>query len=216
MRLGLSLFVLLSLLPFAHLLLFFLEFAHPKVALEKAPQADAIVVLTGMIHMPSINGEEIEFTAAGDRILAAEKLFHLKKAPYILISGASSSLRQKEQPESLVLQKWLLQRKLPALQVLAETGSRNTAENARAVAQIAKRQGWKKILLLSSAYHMPRSMACFQKVQLKSIPIPVDYQSTTALIWPEAAFPSLRGLALSTVALREYLGLLAYKLGGHI
>ena len=216
LRIGFALLLLLSFLPFAHLLLFFLEFAYPKITLEKAPQADAIVVLAAMIRTPNMEGEEPEFNAAVDRILAAEKLFSLKKAPYILLSGASALLTQKGQPEALVLQKWLIQRKMPARQVLIETSSRNTVESALAVAQIAKKQGWQKILLVSSAYHIPRSLACFQKAQLKSIPIPVDYQSLKAFAWPEAAIPSLGGLALSTLALREYIGLLAYKLSGYI
>ena len=107
LRIGFVFLLLFSLQPFAYLLLFFLEFSYPKIALEKAPQADAIVVLAGMIRTPSIEGEEPEFTGAVDRILAAEKLFALKKAPYVLLSGASALLGQRGQPEALVLQKWL-------------------------------------------------------------------------------------------------------------
>ena len=214
--LSLSALLLLSLPPLSRLLLSPLESAYPRLALQEVPKADALVVLAGMIHSPKMEGEELEFNGAVDRILTAEALFALNKATYIVLSGSSSLLLQEGVPEALALKEWLQKRKVPPSRILAETGSRNTAESARALAQKAKKRGWRKILLLTSAYHMPRSMACFRKARLKSIPIPVDYQTWGSLPWPEAIFPSLKALALSTLALREYLGLLAYKISGQI
>ncbi len=220
-RLGLSCLLLLSFPPLANLLLLPLEKAYPSQALPQVPKADVIIVLAGMVRpeAPLDNNtfDQPEFTGSVDRILAAEKLLTLGKAPILVISGSSGLLAKGSFSEASLLKKWLRKRhpKLAA-KILSEDRSRNTAQSAKIISSMAKKQGWNKILLVSSAYHLPRSVACFDKQKTNVIPVAVDFQSTRNHPWPESAFPSLSGLSLSTLALREYLGLLSYQLKGYI
>ena len=218
-RLTLICLLLLSWPPLANLLILPLENAYPKQPISESSQADVIVALAGMLRSSSEaeTFEQPEFTGAVDRILAAEKLLLMKKAPLLVISGSSGLLNKGDFSEAALLKEWLV-KKHPQLssRIQAEEESRNTAQSAQALASLARTQTWRKILLVTSAYHMPRSVLCFQKQGLEVIPVSVDWQGASKHYWPESAFPSLGGLSLSTLALREYLGLAAYWLRGYL
>ncbi len=201
-----------------------------------------IVVLAGMLHTPILSEKGLEFNGAVERILAGEELLFLKKAPVLLITGSTSLLTQKGLSEAFILKNWLEKRNSNHnnhnQKIIAESTSKNTAESAHHLARMANQKKWKRILLVTSAYHMPRTMLCFQKAfwqisetfskkvvkkksieipnSVKIIPFPVDYQFGKELPWPESIIPNLRGLSLSTLALREFIGIIAYKLTGRI
>lgn len=215
-RLALFFLVALSINWGATLLVRPLENRFPAVPGSQIPRADAIVVLSGMINVAADRGRP-EFLSSVDRILYAEQLWHEGRAPHLLISGGSGLLLQKGNSEAEVLGVWLRGvRRLPAGAVMTEPASRNTHENALATARIAKERGWKKVHLVTSAFHMPRSVACFRKVGLEVVPLPVDYYTFTTPPGPEAFVPTPGALALSTMAIKEYLGLIAYYLRGYI
>ena len=125
-------------------------------------------------------------------------------------------MMQRGASEAELLRDWLRSRGLPANRVLAEPGSRNTAENARESAAIARKRGWKKVILITSAFHMRRAELCFRRVGLATIPYPADYLANRIAPGPEAFFPTSAGLIKSTIAVKEYLGLIAYRVRGYI
>jgi len=112
---------------------------------------------------------------------------------------------------------------LPASQILLNPGSRTTAEEARDIGALGRQRGWRRVILVTSAFHMPRSLATFrQRSGLTVIPVACDYQlpsraqfgaptlaSVTKGLLPDAEF-----LYLSNLALKEHLGLLVYRLRG--
>ena len=73
----------------------------------------------------------------------------------------------------------------------------------------------KKLVLITSAYHMKRSKACFDKVGLKTTTFPTDYYSTDITTW-ESFIPSIKAMSFSGTLLHELFGMAIYKLFGYI
>lgn len=189
------------------------------------PQAEAIVVLGGGTVSAQPPRQTVEVNGAGDRMLYAAKLYHDGKAPLLLLSGGSIEwldARQSSIAEEMaeVLQ-WLA---VPPKAMILQDRSRNTYEDAVYSAQILKERGITRILLVTSAMHMPRSVALFEKQGLQVIPAPTDYtvseeqwkSITTFNLQAQliALIPSAGNLNLTTSALKEYVGMLVYWLRG--
>ncbi|MBX7058981.1 MAG: YdcF family protein [Leptospirales bacterium] len=193
-----------------------LESAYPQMRSADAPQADAIVVLGGMSDPLSARLEGPEFLDSVDRILAAELLWRAGKAPLLVISGGLGLMLQRGEPEARALQRWLLARGIPQSAIVIGDRSRNTAENAIETAALARSRGWTRVLLVTSAFHLPRATLCFRKQGLAVIPFPTDYYRSVVDPGPEGIMPAPGAMSLSTVAIKEYLGIVAYWLRGYI
>lgn len=193
-----------------------LESRYAPLSIAETPQADAVVVLTGMVTPLSPQRDRPEFSSAVDRILAGVDLLKNRKAPLIMVTGGSGLLSQLGEPEASVLKTWLMQQGVPETQIIAESNSRNTAENATETAAIAKQRGIKKVILVTSAFHMWRSVLCFEKAGLEVVAFPVDYYIPTEFPGVEAVFPHSAGMTVTSMALKEYAGVIAYRLRGYL
>lgn len=193
-----------------------LEEAYPRRTLAEAPTADAIVVLGGMIDPLTGYTDPPEFLSSVDRILTGESALRAGRAPTLLISGGSGLLLQRGEKEGTLLRRWLLERGWPAEKILAESASRNTAENAIETAKLARERNWRRVILVTSAFHMPRAAGCFRKAGLDFYALPTDYYRSRIPPGPEGWSPAPSALLMSTVALKEYIGLAAYWLADYI
>ena len=105
-------------------------------------------------------------------------------------------------------------RGVPASAIVLTREVVNTASEAEAVEELARERGWKSILLVTSAFHMPRARLLFRNRGFEVHPVPVDYQSGDLERESEFSIhgyvPQGDGLARSDKALREYLGMAAY------
>ncbi len=100
--------------------------------------------------------------------------------------------------------------------MIAENASRNTWENTRNTKELIAQEGLRDCLLLTSAFHMPRSLALFAKAGMTVTPWPVDYRTSgTVRLGFDLTQPSLNAQNTST-AVREWLGLLGYYAAGRI
>ena len=103
---------------------------------------------------------------------------------------------------------------VPQNLIVTESDSRNTRQNAIFTAGLAADRGIRSILLVTSAWHMPRAVAAFRQTALEVIPAATDYTYMDPAPLILMILPQAGGLALSTRALKEYLGLLVYRLRG--
>jgi uncharacterized SAM-binding protein YcdF (DUF218 family) len=97
----------------------------------------------------------------------------------------------------------------------AERLSRNTVENAEFVKIVAKPKPGERWLLVTSAYHMPRSIGLFRKAGFEVEAYPVDRRTDRSEVFRLSSV-STRGLDRTDVAMREWIGLVAYRLTGKI
>lgn len=192
-----------------------LESTWPAVNVSDLKNADAIVVLGGYLHSPGAHRPAAELNEAGDRLRAAAHLFRAGKAPWILLTGGNQPmLGDTAVPEAQaargILQEW----GVPLEAILVEDRSRNTRENGLFSAPVLQSKGARRLILVTSASHMPRAVAVFRRLGLQVIPFPTDYRSgwekPNLLKW----IPDADALLRSKIALNEWIGMLTYRVRG--
>jgi uncharacterized SAM-binding protein YcdF (DUF218 family) len=167
----------------------------------------------------------VEVNEAGDRLLTGLDLLRQGKAPLLVLTGGKVRLTAADPAASEARSAATLAAQLglrPAQMLLLEQ-PRNTAEEARAVQQLAGQRRWRSVLLVTSATHLPRALATFRRLaEVTVIPVACDFQlpdqsqrgQLTAASLIEDLLPDAEDLHNSTVALKEHLGLLIYRLRG--
>ena len=196
------------------------QYSYPDVV----PEADVIIVLGGGTEAATPPRAFVEFNSAGDRVVAAARLYREGKAPTILLSGGNIAwLNDSNSTPADQMEEMLSFLGVPSSDMILENTSRNTQENVLNAKEIITENGYEKILLVTSAMHMPRSVKLFEKQGINVIPIPVDYsiveeqQGQTSLLDNLLGLiPSAGNLSVTTNALKEYLGILIYALQGWI
>ncbi|MBM4304602.1 MAG: YdcF family protein [Deltaproteobacteria bacterium] len=205
-------FILLSLPLFSDFFIGSLENQFPGLRIAESPSADAIVVLGGTvsnIQPPRVAPEE----PWGDRLSAAAKLFHKKKAPLVYASGGVpyTPLSGIERTESTDMKDYLIDLNVPTKQIIEENRSRNTFENVTFLKELIQARGGKQIILVTSAFHMPRAVYLFKKTGLSVIPFPTDFRSNTQFTL-DSLIPTLDALKSTSLGIKERLGLIKYTL----
>lgn len=191
----------------------------------EVPQAEVIVVLGGGTDPANYPSQGVGVNSAGDRVIYAIRLYKQGKADHILVSGGSIEwLGERATTPADEMRDLLLLAGIPDEAIWMESKSLNTYENAVECNKILTAQGIHRILLVTSALHMPRSVALFEARGLEVIPLPVDYQ-VTDLAWDNmlhgdwrsqlvGMMPTSSNLDRTTIALKEYIGILIYRLRG--
>lgn len=201
--------------PLGNLLLYPLESRFPAwSAAQGAP--DGIVVLGGPIDpdLSLAHGVPVIRTAP-DRIVAAAALARKYPNAKIVFSGGSASLISNEAREADYAVTVFESLGVDRARLIMDRVSRNTYENAVLSKQLAAPKPGERWLLVTSAFHMPRSVGLFRKVGFALEPYPVDWHvgRDTADIFAFTQF-STDGLVRTDIAVREWLGLVAYWFAG--
>ena len=183
------------------------------------PTADAIVVLGGATESALPPRPWIEIREEGDRVLYGAKLYRDRKAPRLILSGGRVDWRPSTTSEAEDMAILMETMGVPRSAMLLESRSLNTHDNAVYSQEIMKTQKIQKILLVTSAMHMPRSMMIFKKLGVETIAAPTDYTSifdrTSTLEATILDFlPDADQIRRTTRALKEYVGIWIYRLRG--
>ena len=192
-----------------------LEGQYPDSSLATFEPAEVIVVLGGAVHSPNRQHPTSHMMNSSDRLLVALRLYHAGKAPLVLCSGGNLFFFKKTggAPESQVMCGILQEWGLPESAVLTEGESINTHENAVMSYKLLSARNIRRIILVTSAWHMPRAAATFRKAGFEVVAAPADFSagwSGGTQLW----VPDVECLRSTELALREWLGLLTYRLRG--
>lgn len=192
-----------------------LEARTTPLAASEAP-ADAIVVLGGGI-LPALPPRRApEVTDAGDRVLEAARLWREGRAPRVVACGGSLDGTPPEANDLATLLRFL---GVAPEAILEDRRSRTTRENAVEAKRLLEPLAAPRILLVTSALHMPRAAALFRGHGFEVVPAPTDWlvvekdprSRLGRALW---LLPTAEALAVTTRALREWLGLaVAWALG---
>jgi uncharacterized SAM-binding protein YcdF (DUF218 family) len=174
------------------------------------------IVMGGMINLRS-DEENILFSNNNDRLLNTLDLYSKGIIKKILISGASGSLTS-ELKEAEILKRYLIKIGIPDSCVLAENSSKNTYENAtyceKILTQIHKNEVI-NCLIITSDYHLRRSLACFKKTNLQAYPY-VKKPNTKHFDLEYLIVPQSSSLFGWKILLHEIVGYYTYKLLDYI
>ena len=175
-----------------------------RPAVSAAPKAQALVVLGGMTRViRGDQGFEIEWNDNADRFWAGLELFKAGKAPRLFLMAGRLPWEKSQKTEGEWLRAKAIEFGVPEKKIWLSPEVQNTQQEAQAV---AKELPGGTILLVTSAFHMPRARALFEAQGLKVLPFPVDFRvvenETTILDF----LPSAGALETTTSAMRELLG----------
>ncbi len=212
----LALYLLLGVSPLAHLATIPLEnrFSRPD-ATELARGIDGIIVLGGGVDGTVSRARDVlALNEAGERILEALMLGKAHPRARLIISGGAATLLYSGLSDGAAVGRVLTRLLDDPRRVVLEQRSLNTWQNARETRRLLRPQPGQRFLLLTSAFHMPRAVGCFRKVGIEVLPWPVDYRTRGwADLWRFFDKPS-EGLRRFDLILREWVGLVAYRLSG--
>lgn len=172
---------------------------------------DVIVILGGgaTLDTPNLGGRGHLNSMAANRLLTGLQLYHKLGVPIIFSGGQVFATGGVE---AQVARTILLSLGVPDDKIIAETASLNTGDNARNTAAILAARGFTRPILVTSAYHMERSVLQFRKAGVAVVPFPGDYQENSDRrfhiidLWPS---PS--ATVQLAIALKEYLGIAAVR-----
>lgn len=202
----------LATVPVSNMLIMSLEQQYAQPAVESV-QGDVLVMLGGGVQsgVPDIDGSGQLSGAAANRFLTVLRLHRALHLP-ILLSGGS--VMPGDACESAVAKRMLVSLGVSEDMIYTDEHSRNTKENAAFSKQICNAHGWKKPVIVTSAFHMPRAVYFFQREGLPAVPYPCDYLAAAGKgITPYSLVPQASVLADSCVAIKEYMGLAAARIG---
>ncbi len=184
-------------------------YSHPDLSEVKCQY---IVVLGGgeIPHSPAENGKASVRPAVAKRLYEAVKLYRKTRLP-ILVSGGKV-FRENVEGEAKAMARFLKTIGIPDEKITEEKKSRNTLENGIFSYQILKKKRGKNICLITSAYHMPRSVMIFREVGFKVTPVPADYRIYRANYGWYSFLPMAGNLRDSIAGLREYIGILYFEI----
>lgn len=189
------------------------RFAVPTTPPETV---SAIVVLGGAtMARPSTSRHIAELNQAGDRLTTTLWLAQRYPQARVVLSGGEGTLTTGLESEATTITRFLVQFGISEDRLELEGRSRNTAENAAFTRNLLQNQTG-AVVLVTSAFHMPRSVGLFEKEGVAVVPWPTDYRSAGNQGFDlDLANPN-QNLETSTVAMREWVGLAAYYFTGKI
>jgi uncharacterized SAM-binding protein YcdF (DUF218 family) len=192
-----------------------LESRYPALPLSQVDKVDAIVPLGGIFGPPVAPGYVANVGEAGERLEAGIALWEHKKADWLVFTGGRMPWSSHAEVEGAMSKRAAVARGVPADKILVTREVGNTADEATAVAQMMRERGWSRIILVTSAWHMPRAARLFRKAGVNFVPFPVDFrvdrsESHTLLDF----LPDGDGLHSTQAVLREWYGIAFYALTG--
>ncbi|KHD07711.1 hypothetical protein PN36_15880 [Candidatus Thiomargarita nelsonii] len=194
-----------------------LERKYLPVPIESSPVADAVVVLGGGVGSAEPPRLAPDLNQASDRVLHAARLYRAGKAPVVIVSGGGIAWQDATKPITIPMKTILQECGVPATAIIMETNSLNTYQNALETKRILEKQGLNRVLLVTSALHMPRALATLRSAGINAIPSPTDFEGIdreqrTILDW----LPQANILERTTRIIKEYMGLAVYRWRGWI
>lgn len=191
----------------------------PAITADQLEEHDVGIVLGGMFEYDN-DTERLSIRRGGDRIWQAIDLYKKKKIKKILLSGDHGHIVDKGLHEAKQLKEVLVRWGIPEIDVLIEDNSKNTAQNARETVALIKRSypHLSSFLLITSAKHMRRAKACFDKEELETTPFSTDpfVGAKRSYYWDEFIVPDVDNFSNWFTLNKEIVGYVVYDVKGYI
>lgn len=193
------------------------EFSDDDIYL-KSTKYDIAIVLGGMGRIDE-RQNRFDFTGAGDRMFQTLAMYHKGRVNKILITGGSGSISKPNHREASYVKEYLKTIQVPDSAILIENNSKNTYENAIFTKHILDSLHFKgSILLVTSSFHMKRSLAIFNKAGYKNLTPFITNKITgnRRFDFDYCFVPNSDALTSLTLITHEMIGYFTYKLKGYL
>ena len=208
---GLIVLVVCSLPIFSNRLIAYLEHNYQLKNISEVDTADAIVVLSGMVRTIQTNEvSSYEFSESVDRIFAGIDLFKENKAPSLILTGGKMPWSIGK-PEGEYLRDVAIKYGVPRKNILLTENVQNTDQEAKSVKKILTIDA-PKVILVTSAFHMPRAQKVFEEVGIRIVPFPVDFRNASSKLTFMHFMPSAKSIWETSFFVKEMIGRTYYNL----
>ena len=194
-----------------------LEYPWQRIDYSFFDYVDGIVVLSNGRSLPPGNTKIIEWNDP-DRFIAGINLYKAEKSSRLIFTGGVNPLIKGIPPEGNIYVKEAILMGIPPKDLYTTGPVINTFQEAKAIKKLLNKEiisDEKKIILVTSAYHMKRAKKVFEKEGIIVFPFPVDFKSDKSFINslsnPLKWIPSASNLAQSSSAIREIIGRIIYR-----
>ncbi len=194
-----------------------LEYPWKRLDYSLVKPADGIVVLSGGRHLPPGDSKIIEWSDP-DRFFAGLELFRANKSSRLIFTGGASPYNSILPPEGDIYIREAINMGIPRKNLFTTKPVFNTIQEAKAVNRLLSDQKnlkQKKIILVTSAFHMRRAKKIFEREGIIIQPYPVDFKTSNNFLsnldniisW----IPNSNNLKESSRAIREIIGIIIYR-----
>lgn len=195
---------------------------HLEASLEgRAPNTaradvtyDAIVLLGGMVSPLGSTRDDPAWNDNIERVMVTARVVRAGRAKSVIVSGGSYEVPGLE-TEAEYLTRQLVEWGVSREQIILEARAKNTRENAVFSKELAQSRGLHSVLVVTSAFHMPRAAGCFRAAEFEVDFLPVDYRMRSpeadTHFWPRSDY-----LRATGVIVRELFGTLVYRAMGYV
>ena len=182
------------------------EYRKPISTIDSA---DAIVVLSGMLEINEVGDSTYVEWGDPDRFFGGIALFKASKAQKLVFTGGKMPWNMARKSEGEVLKEYSMSNGIPSENILVTKDVENTADEAKAVKELMSTN--KKIILVTSAFHMYRAKRLFEEEGFNVIPYKVDYKvNRNSEIIVMDFLPNAESLKLTEIGIRELIGRIYY------
>lgn len=184
----------------------------------KDTKYDLAIVLGGMGRIDE-RQDRFDFGNSGDRLFQTLELYHKKRVGKLLITGGSGSISKPHHREAAYIKKYLKNIAIPDSNIIIENNSKNTYENAIFTKKILDSLHFKgSILLVTSSFHMRRSLAIFEKAGYKNVTPYVTNKITGIRKFDFDYFfiPNVETIFNLNLILHEIVGYVIYRAKGYL
>jgi uncharacterized SAM-binding protein YcdF (DUF218 family) len=188
----------------------YIEGPGPKLAVQALPKTDAVVVLSGMLATPAAVPNGYEWGGAADRFFDGLAAFQAGKAPLLVFTAGKLPWEHHASNEGARLVQKARQLGVPMPSIRLTAPVENTADEAREVAKLLGNK--KRVILVTSAFHMPRAASLFERQGFDVVRFAVDYRVEERQTTPMTFMPDADALDKSSDAIRELLGRVYYAI----
>ena len=195
-----------------------LEYPWKRLDYSLIDSSDGIVVLSGGgINLPPVNKKIIEWNDP-DRFFAGIDLYKANKSNRLIFTGGKNPLISGLSPVGEIYIKEAISMGIPKKDLFTTYPVSNTLQEAKAIKKLLNDEipsSQKKVILVTSAFHMNRAKRVFEREGLSVLPYPVDFRSnksfSTSLRNPLMWVPNSSSLNKSSIAIREIIGRIIYR-----
>ncbi len=183
-----------------------------RAEIPRNPKGDVIILLGGGVYdgVPDFSGVGAPSGEMAERLIAAVRLQKKLRIPIIVSGGKVFEDKKAEAP---IVKRFLLDLGVSSDKIITEEKSRDTFENVRYTKEICSQKGFRKPIVVTSAFHMRRAVTCFETAGMKVLPFPSGYKTWQGKKYGwEDYMPGAGNLSNASAALKEYAGFLFYKI----
>ena len=208
---GIFILIICSLPIVSDKLIAYLESDYQLTKPSNIISTDAIVVLSGMTRaINSKDGLDYEFSEASDRIFAGINLFKEKKAPKLILTRGKLPWSVGI-PEGEYLKDIVIKNGISENNILLTENVENTDQEAKAIKKLLSIDK-PKVILVTSAFHIPRARIVFEAAGINVVPFAVDFQKESSKQTFMSFMPSAKSFYDTSFFVREMIGRVYYNI----